>query len=90
MPGEDDIEAIEKALPGIANGAHSLDEIETWIRAQPRVRSVRLADYLLKSNPPQRDFVIEYATSDGGTAKRILNVRVLSDRKFEFSGMRDR
>jgi hypothetical protein len=52
----DAIVKLERALPDLANGAHSLAEIEAWIRAQPCVRSVQLADYLLKSNPPQRDF----------------------------------
>jgi hypothetical protein len=51
---------------------------------------VQLADYLLKSNPPQRDFVIECETMDGLMVKRILNIYVLGDHEFEFNSVRDR
>ena len=88
-PSDDAIGKFERALPGVADGAHSLAEIEAWVRAQPCVRSVRLADYVLKSNPPQRDFIIECGTGDGGTVRKILNVYVLSGQKFQFNGVRD-
>jgi hypothetical protein len=88
-PSNDDIAELERALPGVANGARSLDEIEAWIRAQPCVRSVELADYLLKSNPPQRDFIIECGTEGGATVKKILNIYVLSGRRFQFNSVRD-
>jgi hypothetical protein len=88
-PSEDDIAEFEKALPGVAGNARSLDEIEAWIRAQPCVRSVELAAHILKSNPPQRDFIIECGTKDGATVRKVLNVFVLSGEKFQFSGMRD-
>jgi hypothetical protein len=85
----DAIVKLERALPDLANGAHSLAEIEAWIRAQPCVRSVQLADYLLKSNPPQRDFIIDCADADGAPVRRILNVFVLGGQKFRFNGVRD-
>lgn len=85
----DEIGKLERALPDVANGAHSLAEIEAWIRAQPCVRTVELADYLLKSNPPQRDFIIECADEDGAPVRKILNVFVLGGQKFQFNGVRD-
>lgn len=88
-PSDDAIGKFESALPGVANGAQSLAEIEAWVRSQPCVRSVRLADYILKSNPPQRDFVIECGTRDGTMVRKILNVYVLSGEKFQFNGVRD-
>ena len=86
----DDIGELEKALPGVANDAHSLDEIETWIRAHRCVKSVELAPHLLKSNPPQRDFVIECGTQDGTTVRKVLDIYVLGNRKFQFNSLRDR
>jgi len=88
-PSNDDMVELERALPGVADGARSLDEIEAWIRAQPCVRSVELADYLLKSNPPQRDFIIECVTKGGGTVRKILNIYALSGQKFQFNSVRD-
>jgi hypothetical protein len=89
-PSDEAIADLERALPGVANAAHSLEEIAASIRAYPCVRDVQLADYLLKSNPPQRDFIIECETGDGLVVKRILNVTVRGDRDFEFNGVRDR
>jgi hypothetical protein len=86
----DAIGKFERALPDVANGAHSLAEIEAWIRAQPCVKSVQLADYLLKSNPPQRDFIIECAKEDGALVRKVLNVFVLGSEKFQFNAVRDR
>lgn len=87
-PSEDEIAEFEKALPGVAGSARSLDEIEAWIRAQPCVRRVELAAHILKSNPPQRDFIVECGTKDG-TVRKVLNIFVLSGEKFQFNGMRD-
>jgi hypothetical protein len=84
-----DIGEFERALPSVANNAHSLDEIEAWIRAHRCVKRVALADYLLKSNPPQRDLIIECGTKDGTVIKKILNIYVLSDQKFQFNSLRD-
>jgi hypothetical protein len=88
-PSNDAIGELERALPGVAGNARSLDEITAWIRAQPGVTSVELGDYLLKSNPPQRDFVIECARKDGSRVRKILNVYVLSGEKFQFNCVRD-
>jgi len=84
-----DIDELEEALPGVANNAQSLDEIEAWIRAQPCVKGVELAAYLLKSNPPQRDFLIECGTKDGAMVRKVLNILVLSGRKFQFNSLHD-
>jgi hypothetical protein len=82
----DAIGKLERALPDVANGAHLLTQIEAWIRAQA---CVRLADYLLKSNPPQRDFIIKCADAAGPPVRKILNVFVLSGQKFRCNGVPD-
>ena len=59
-----DLEAFEKATAGRVDRAQSLEEIEAWLKSQQNVKSVHLTNYLLKSNPPQRDFVVVLQTSD--------------------------
>jgi hypothetical protein len=88
-PPNDTIGELAKALAGVAGAAHSLDEIAAWIRAQPGVKNVELADYLLKSNPPQRDFLVECTRKDGSTERKVLNVYVLSGDRFQFNCVRD-
>ena len=88
-PSNDTIGELAKALPGVADNARSLDEIAAWLRAQPGVESVELADYLLKSNPPQRDFIVSCRARDGSTVRKALNVYVLGEEKFQFNCVRD-
>ena len=79
-----DFEALKKALvAGIAK-ARSLDEIEHgW--PQHGVKSVQLADYLLKSNPPQRDFILELRKENASTVTKIVNVFDLGNKNFSFT-----
>jgi hypothetical protein len=88
-PPNDAIGELAKAMPGVADNARSLDEIAAWLRAQPGVESVELGAYLLKSNPPQRDFLVECKRRDGSTVRKVLNVYVLSGDKFRFNCVRD-
>jgi hypothetical protein len=88
-PSNDAIGELAKAMAGVAGSAHSLDEIAAWLRAQPGVTSVELGDYLLKSNPPQRDFLVECAQKDGSKVRKVLNVYVLDGDKFQFNCVRD-
>ena len=80
---------LATALRGVADNAGSLDEIAAWLRAQPGVESVELADYLLKSNPPQCDFIVSCRARDGSIVRKVLNVYVLSGDKFQFNRVRD-
>jgi hypothetical protein len=85
-----DFESFQKDLPAAIAGAHSLEEIETWLKSQPGVESVQLANYLAKSNPPQRDFIVEFSTKKGATTKKIVNIFDLGNRQFQFHKLRDR
>ena len=69
-----DFEALQKTLAAAIASACSLDEIEVWLKSQECVKSVRLADYLLKSDPPQRDFIVELKTVGGSTVKKFVNI----------------
>ena len=84
-----DLEALEKSLPAAIAGARSLNEIESWLKSQPGVKAVQLADYLAKSYPPQRDFIVELKTTDGSTVKRIVNIFDLGNEQFEFRQLRN-
>jgi hypothetical protein len=84
-----DFEALKKTLATVVDSAGSLDEIEAWLKSQQYVKSVQLADYLLKSNPPQRDFIIEFSMEDGSTVKKIVNIFDLGNQQFQFHTLRD-
>lgn len=85
-----DFEVFEKTLGAAIGGARSLDEINAWLGSQLGVNSVQLADYLLKSNPPQRDFIVEFTLQDGSTVTKVVNIFDLGDQQFRFRELRDR
>lgn len=86
-----DFEALEleKRLATVIASARSLDEIEAWLKSQQCVKSVKLAGYLLKSNPPQRDFIVEFSMRDGSTVTKIVNIFDLGNQQFQFHKLRD-
>jgi len=84
-----DLEALQTTLAAAIAGAKSLDEIAAWLKAQQGVKSVQLADYLSKSNPPQRDFIVELRTVGGATVKKIVNIFDLGNQQFQFRKIRD-
>jgi hypothetical protein len=88
-PSNDVIGELARSMPGVADNARSLEEIAVWIKAQPGVTSVELGEYLLKSSPPQRDFLVECRRKDGTRVRKVLNVYVLSGGKFRFNCVRD-
>jgi hypothetical protein len=79
-----DFEILESTLANSINNAQSLDEIESWLKSQKCIKSVQLVDYLLKSNPPQRDIIVEFSMEDGSTVKRTINFYDLGNQKFQF------
>ena len=83
------LEAFQETLTAAIASARSLDEIKAWLKSQQCVKSVQLAGYLLKSNPPQRDFIVEFKTADGPTVKKIVNIFDLGNQQFQFHKLRD-
>jgi hypothetical protein len=84
-----DSRTLEKKLATAIESAQSLHEIKTWLKSLRRVESVQLADYILKSNPPQRDFIIEFRMEDGLKVKKIVNIFDLGNQQFKFHQLRD-
>jgi hypothetical protein len=64
-------------------------KIGAWLKSQQGVKSVQLADYLSKSNPPQRDFMVELKTVGGSTVRKIVNIFDLGNQQFQFRQLRD-
>jgi hypothetical protein len=81
--------AFASALEGAIDGARALDDVAGWLRRQPAVRSVRLTDGMLKSNPPQREFIVDVASSDGSARTCVVTVYDLGEGRYRFAGLRD-
>ena len=84
-----EFQVFEKKAVSAIESAESLDEIEAWLRVQQGVKSVQLTDYLMKSYPPQREFIVEFSMQDGSTVRKIVNIFDLGNQQFEFHELRD-
>lgn len=88
-PSTVNFQVFEKKMASVIDNARSLEEIEAWLRSQQGVKSVQLADYLMKSNPPQRNFLVEFSIQDGSTVKKIINIFDLGNQQFKFHELCD-
>jgi hypothetical protein len=84
-----DFNEIEKTLPGIVEQISSLEELDTWLKSQECIQSVTLQDFLIKTNPPQRKFIVEFKSSKGSTLTKVINIFVWGDGRLEFNNLHD-
>jgi hypothetical protein len=89
LSSSSDLADVEKVLAEAVGNARSLDELEAWFKAQPGVKSVQQTGYLLKSHPPQRNFVVEFRLHDGSTVLKVVNFFELDPQRFQFRKLRD-
>jgi ribosomal protein L16 Arg81 hydroxylase len=80
---------IERILPSIIDQVTSIEELDTWLKSQECVQSVKLRDFLIKTNPPQREFVVEFKNSNGSTITRVIKIFVLETGQFRFNRMQE-
>jgi len=67
--------------------ARSIDEIVGWLQAQALVISVRVGDALLKSQPPQREVVVQRTGHSAAARTVILYIYELGPDRFELKSM---
>jgi hypothetical protein len=84
-----DLEVFQQNLAAVVDSARSLDEIQAWLNSQQSIESVRLGDYLLKSNPPQRDLIVQFKAVDGSIVNKVATIFDLGNQQFRFNKLRD-
>ncbi len=85
----DSLSEFEQYLPIVMDRMNSLEEFHRWLELQPHILSVTLEDYWIKTNPPQREFVVEFGGDRTSTVTRIIDVYVLGDGQIRFSECRE-
>jgi hypothetical protein len=84
-----DSNEIEKNLPVIVAQVSSLEELDTWLKSQECIQSVRLENFLIKTNPPQREFIVEFKSKNGSTITKAIDIFVLGDERLRFNSVRN-
>lgn len=70
-------------------GMKSLNEIEDWLKSQPCVLSVKTSDYVIKTEPPQKEIFITFRRDNGSTVIKAIDVILHSDQIFSLGRMHD-
>jgi len=84
-----DFNEIEKTLPVLVEQISSLEELDIWLKSQECIQGVSLQDFLIKTNPPQRKFIVEFKSSNGSTVTKVINIFVLGDGRLQFNNLHD-
>lgn len=84
-----DFNEIEKMLPTVVEQVSSLEELDSWLKSQEGVQSVRLENFLMKSNPPQQEFRVEFKSKNGSTITKLIDVFVLPNGRLRLSAVRN-
>lgn len=72
--GPADLDAFTATITEVVAHAKSIGDIEQWLTAQPFVASVRVMDYLRKSESPQREILVDLTTTHAGIQSNSLTI----------------
>ena len=86
----EDFEWLATTLAKVVQSSKMLADIERWLSERPFVAAVSVLDHLLKTNPPQREFLVSFKMEDGGSADKLLSIYELDPRRFQLASLQDR
>jgi hypothetical protein len=86
---EDDFDEFEKTLFRVVEKASSLEELSTWLKSQKYVVSTKLQDYLIKTNPPLKEFNVDFKMNDGSIQSKVIDVFILGVHTYKLKGLHD-
>jgi len=89
LPSDVNTIILEKEFCDAIESAGSLHEIGAWFKSQEYIKSIELTQYLLKSNPPQRELIVEFNTRGGSAVTKIINFFELGNGLFRFHKLRN-
>ena len=75
----EDLAELRGPLADIVQRMGSLEELEDWLRSQHCVESVRTADYLIKTEPPQKELLVTFKMDDSSTVTKVVDIILYRD-----------
>jgi hypothetical protein len=83
----EELGGLTKTLANVVAGVKSMEELEVWLRSRPYIESVNKADYLIKTEPPQKELQVRFKMDDGSTVVKVLDILLYPDQTFGLSGL---
>ena len=69
-----DLAKLIETLADIIQQTGSLEELEGWLRSQHYIKSIRTADYLIKTNPPRKELLVTFKMDNGSTVTKVIDI----------------
>jgi hypothetical protein len=83
-----DLENFTQAIGGTLKRIDSLERFERWLERQPLVASVKISDYIIKTEPPRKEVIVTHQMSDGSTTTLVIVVILNPDQTFGLANIR--
>jgi hypothetical protein len=80
---------LTETLADVIQHIGSLEELEEWLRSQHCVDSVRTADYLIKTEPPQKELLVTFKMHDGSTVTKAIDIILYPDKALGLGGVHE-
>ncbi len=84
-----DLVNFSDILADIMRKVSSLEELEGWFNSQKYVESVKVTDYLVKTEPPQKELLVTFKMDDGSTVTRVIDIILYPDQTLALSGIHE-
>ena len=83
----EELAKLAETLADVVQGTKSLEELERWFRSQPCIESFRTENYLIETEPPQKELLVTFKMDDGSTATRVIDIILYPDQTFGLAGV---
>jgi hypothetical protein len=87
---EGDVESLKENIRQVVETVKSLDEFERWLRSQHCIVSVKVEDYLVKTEPPAKEIVVAFKMKNGITVIKVIDIIMQADQTLRLGGFHDR
>jgi len=86
---EKDIAGFTELLADVVARTNSIEALEAWLTSRPYIESVKKVDYLIKTEPPQKELHVGFKTDNGSTVLKVLDIVLYPDQTFRLAGLQD-
>ena len=75
----EELAELTEILADVLDGIQSPEEFESWLKSQHCVKSVRMGDYIIKTEPPQKELSVIFKMDDGSTVTKVIDIILRRD-----------
>jgi len=86
---EEELVQLGRSVARAAEEGKTLVELERWLREQPWIESLDTDDYVIETDPPQKEYRVRLRTSDGRAVRRAIDIILYPDGSLRLGGIHE-